>query len=340
MEIPAVGSYDFAAPGRIVFGWGRLPELGPLAAGLGRRAFVVFGSKTLADAGLSQRISELLRADGVESVELATISHEPEVDDVDQLAGQLRCRHAGAGDLVIGVGGGSAIDLAKAVAALATNTMGSSVRDYLEGVGAGLKITAPPLPMIAVPTTAGTGSEATKNAVISCYDPPFKKSLRSDQMVPRVVLVDPELTVSLPPRATAHTGMDAITQLIESFISRRAKPMPRALAVDGLRLALPAIEQAVEHGTSRAARGHVPGRATFRAGTGQLGFGNGTRRGRGTGHALASCARTGMRGNVARCAGGQRGGLHRAACAVGACDGHCSRGLSRRSSGRSIPCAN
>ncbi len=215
---------------------------------------MICGSKSLAAAGLSRKIADLLHANGVESVELATISHEPEVGDVDQLAGQLRSRSAAAGDLVIGVGGGSAIDLAKAVAALATNTAGTSVRDFLEGVGAGLKITETPLPMIAVPTTAGTGSEATKNAVISCYDPPFKKSLRSDQMVPRVVLVDPELTVTLPPGATAHTGMDAITQLIESYISRRAKPVPRALAVDGLRLALPSIEEAVEHGTSRPAR--------------------------------------------------------------------------------------
>jgi alcohol dehydrogenase class IV len=173
---------------------------------------------------------------------------------VDAAVTRARSLGIGAADLVIAVGGGSAIDLAKATAALATNTAGASVQDYLEGVGRGLKITQAPLPLIAVPTTAGTGSEATKNAVISSHDPPFKKSLRSDQMIPRAVIVDPELTVSLPPRVTAHTGMDAITQLIESYISRRARPLPQALALAGLPLALGAIEEAVEHGGSRPAR--------------------------------------------------------------------------------------
>src|SRR6185369_15141315 len=113
-------------------------------------------------------------------------------------------------------GGGSALDLAKAVTAMATNRESATVTDYLEGVGRGLKLIADPLPMLAMPTTAGTGSEATKNAVISSYEPPFKKSLRSDRMVPRIVLVDPELSATVPPETTAHTGMDAITQLIES----------------------------------------------------------------------------------------------------------------------------
>jgi alcohol dehydrogenase class IV len=105
-----------------------------------------------------------------------------------------------------------------------------------------------------MPTTGGTGSEATKNAVISSHDPPFKKSLRSELMIPRVVLVDPELSVTVPPKNTAQTGMDAITQLIESYISRRARPIPRALAVHGLQLALRAIVEAVENGSSRSAR--------------------------------------------------------------------------------------
>jgi alcohol dehydrogenase class IV len=158
------------------------------------------------------------------------------------------------GDFVIGLGGGSAIDLAKAVAAMATNRKSTSVVDYLEGVGHGLKIAHPPLPMLAMPTTAGTGSEATKNAVISSYDPPFKKSLRSDLMVPRIVLVDPELSISVPADVTAHTGMDAITQLIESYISRRAKPIPRAMCIQGLQLAIPALAEAVRNPGCRPAR--------------------------------------------------------------------------------------
>ncbi len=108
--------------------------------------------------------------------------------------------------------------------------------------------------MLAMPTTAGTGSEATKNAVISSYDPPFKKSLRSDAMVPDIVLVDPELTITVPATTTAYTGMDAITQCIESYISRRRQPIPQALALEGLKCAVPAITTAVAHGDSRPAR--------------------------------------------------------------------------------------
>lgn len=254
MTSPSVPSYDFLAPERIVFGWGRWREVGPLAATLGRRAFVVPGSRTLAAAGFVADLAAVLREHGVEPVELVSITHEPEVADVDSAADQIRRHSPRDGDLVIAVGGGSAIDLAKAVAALATNTAAATVQDYLEGVGRGMTLGARPLPVIAVPTTAGTGSEATKNAVISSYDPPFKKSLRSDGMLPRVVVVDPQLTVTVPPAITAQTGMDAITQLIESYISRKSRSIPRALAVEGLRLALGAIVEAVEDGSSRPAR--------------------------------------------------------------------------------------
>jgi len=252
--LASLTAYDFLSPARIVFGWGRWREVAALAAPLGRRAFIVPGSRTLAANGTLDELAELLARAGVEAVSLASIQHEPCVADVDAAAAALRAQGAGPGDLVLAIGGGSALDLGKAVAALATNTEGQSVRDYLEGVGRGLQIKSPPLPLMAVPTTAGTGSEATKNAVISSYDPPFKKSLRADLMMPRVVLVDPQLTVSIPPSTTAHTGLDAITQLIESYLSRKAKPLPQTLAVAGLRLALPAITEAVTDGTSRPAR--------------------------------------------------------------------------------------
>ena len=247
-------SYDFLAPPRVVFGWGRRRDIGKLAAELGRRAFVVSGSRRLAADGLIGELTSALAKAGVAAVPLAEIHREPLVDDVDRAAAVLHDEQAGDGDFVLAIGGGSAIDLAKAAAAMATNGDGASVRDFLEGVGRGLSIERPPLPLFAMPTTGGTGSEATKNAVISSHDPTFKKSLRSDRMIARVVLIDPELSVKVPPNVTAQPGMDAITQSIESYISRRAQPIPRALAVEGLKQALPAIVEAVHDGISRRAR--------------------------------------------------------------------------------------
>jgi alcohol dehydrogenase class IV len=245
--------YTLACPRRVLFGWGRRAELGGLAAGLGRRAFLVTGSRTLERNGTIEGLRDSLRSAGVECLDVAAIYREPEVTDVDAAVAALCSHHVGHGDVVIGVGGGSALDLAKAVAALATNGKGSVV-DFLEGVGTGAQLQALPLPMIAMPTTAGTGSEVTKNAVISSYDPPFKKSLRSDQMLPQIVLIDPQLTVTNPPHVTAHSGMDAITQLIESYVCRRANPFTRALCIEGLVRAWPNLATAVKDGSSRPAR--------------------------------------------------------------------------------------
>ncbi len=253
-EIDGVKPYELLSPRKIVFGWGRRSEVGELAAQLGRRAFLVSGSRTLQQRGVLDEISESLRQNGVEPVVLTSISREPEVVDVDAATATLAAQGIRDGDFLLAIGGGSAIDLAKAVAAIATNRQSETVRDYLEGVGRGLQLENDPLPLLAMPTTAGTGTEATKNAVISCYDPLFKKSLRSELMVPRVVLIDPELAVTAPASVTAHTGMDAITQLIESFISNRAQPISRALCLHGLELAVPSIVTAVEDGRCRAAR--------------------------------------------------------------------------------------
>lgn len=252
--LASLPAYDFFVPPRIVFGWGRRIELGALIRGLGLRAFVISGSRTLEQNGTLRHLLDLIEATGIEPLHCGSISHEPEVSDVDQLVTRLRSLNAGDGDLVIGIGGGSAIDLAKAAAALVTNADGHSVSDFLEGVGKGLKIARTPLPLVVLPTTSGTGSEATKNAVISSYAPPFKKSLRSDMMVPRIVLIDPELSVSVPPAVTAATGLDAITQLIESHISCRAKPIPQALAIRGLEGVAAALRRAYQHPDDRPAR--------------------------------------------------------------------------------------
>ena len=247
-------SYDFVAPPKIVFGWGRRREVGVLGRAYGRRAMVLSGLPPAVAADVLGEIRELLTAQDIEPTLVETILHEPEVQDVDRVAKEIRGSGVSRACFLLAIGGGATIDLAKAAAVIATNRQSSTVADYLENVGRGLKIVEPPLPVLAMPTTAGTGAEATRNAVISCYDPPFKKSLRDDRILPRIALVDPELTVSVPPEVTAASGMDAITQLIESYISRKAEPIPQALALQGPSLAVPAIAEAVENGRSRTAR--------------------------------------------------------------------------------------
>lgn len=253
----ALGSpaaYDFVAPRKIVFGWGRRRELPGVLAPLARRVWVVNGSHTLERSGVLDELRSEVQRQGIEWLPLTTLGHEPEVDDVDQATARLRANGVQSHDAVLAIGGGSAIDLAKAVAALAPQSGAASVLDYLEGVGRGLQLAADPLPLVAMPTTAGTGSEATKNAVISSYDPAYKKSLRHDRMMAAAVLVDPELTVSLPRSATIATGMDALTQLIESYISRRTRPLPQALVEQALPLTLAALPRAAADGADRPAR--------------------------------------------------------------------------------------
>jgi alcohol dehydrogenase class IV len=249
-----LNSYTFFSPPQIVFGWGRRAEVGPLAATLGRRVWLLSGSRTLERNGTIDAVAESLATAGLSVLRSTAPNREPEVADVDALTNDWRSRGATVGDSVVAIGGGSTLDLAKAAAAMVPNRRGDTVQNYLEGVGRGYQITEPPLPLLALPTTAGTGTEATKNAVISSYAPAFKKSLRSDRMVPRIVLVDPELTVSVPADITAFTGMDAITQLLESYLSKRAAPIPRALCLQGLQLAWPALPRAVRDGRDRAAR--------------------------------------------------------------------------------------
>ncbi|MBX9679277.1 MAG: iron-containing alcohol dehydrogenase [Gemmataceae bacterium] len=255
MNAVALSSYDFISPHQVRFGWGRRAEVGELAASLGRRAMLVVGSRALERQGTIDELTTYLQKAGLETRVLARIDHEPEVRDVDAAAAKwAEMGGVQAGDLAVGIGGGSAIDLAKAAAAIAAHRDQGSVIDFLEGVGKGKTLTRPIPPILAIPTTAGTGTEATKNAVISSYDPPFKKSLRHERMTPSAVLIDPELTVGLPPAVTAQSGMDAITQLLESYLSRRAKPIPQALCIQGLELALPALPRAFADGADRSPR--------------------------------------------------------------------------------------
>ncbi len=245
-------NFEFGAPGRIIFGDGQLSLFGELAAEFGKRAFVLTGRSSLQSGGASSQIGELLQSKKIMS-EFAHVAGEPTVGAVDDLAISAR---EFAPDLIVAVGGGSVLDAGKAIAALLPNGNGTevSVVDFLEGVGKGRKIVNPPIPLIAIPTTAGTGAEVTKNAVIRSDDRRFKKSMRSPLMRPRIALVDPLLTHSASPEITASCGLDAMTQLIEAFTSPKAGPLTDGLAREGLRLIVWALERAYNSPQDHEAR--------------------------------------------------------------------------------------
>ncbi len=235
---------EWVLPRRVIAGPGTIRELPALAASLGRCAFVVCGRHP-------ERILSLLdalSAAGV-SVTLATVAKEPTDGDIRNLVQQARLAHV---DLVISIGGGSALDAGKAVAGLLTNA--GDLEDYLEIVGRGQPLTQPPLPFIAVPTTAGTGSEATRNAVIEIPEQRVKASLRSPLLVPRQVILDPELTLTLPREQTLASGLDAFVQLLEAFVCRKSNPLTDAVCREGLRLALGALPVVLADGHNLAAR--------------------------------------------------------------------------------------
>ena len=236
--------FEFATATQIVFGTGTLREAGPLAKSLGRRALVVQGSNPRRAA----RLLEALPSVGVAAATYS-IAGEPELSTVER--GVARARNEQC-DLVIGFGGGSVIDAAKAIAAMLTNEGG--LLDYLEVIGRGKALTKPSAPFIAIPTTAGTGSEVTRNAVLASAEHKVKVSLRSPLMLPRVALVDPELTYDLPPAITASTGLDALTQLIEPYVCSRANPMTDGLCREGIVRAARSLRVAFADGQNKSAR--------------------------------------------------------------------------------------
>src|SRR5437870_1030717 len=236
--------FEFATAPRILFGASALRDVGPIAKGLGHRALILTGRS----AGRASALNRLLGEHEIARWTLA-IAGEPKIEDVEH--GVQLARGEGC-DLVIGFGGGSAIDAAKAVAALTTNE--GDVLDYLEVIGRAEPLTNPPLPVIAVPTTAGTGAEVTRNAVLASPEHRVKVSLRSPLMLATVALVDPELTYDLPPGLTASTGLDALTQLIEPFVCSRANPISDVLCREGLWRAARSLRLAVESGRNPVAR--------------------------------------------------------------------------------------
>ena len=236
--------FEFSTASRIVFGPGTVREVAPAASKLGRHALLVTGRST----GRATPLAVELRTSGLVLSSFA-VDGEPTLEMIRRGAEQARSNGC---DLVVSFGGGSAIDAGKAIAALLTN--GGDLLDYLEVIGAGKPLPLPSAPFIAVPTTAGTGSEVTRNAVLSSPEHHVKVSLRSPLMLPRLAVVDPELTLDLPPAVTAHTGLDALTQLIEAYVSARANPMTDGLCREGIKRAARSLRRAYHDGHNIEAR--------------------------------------------------------------------------------------
>lgn len=236
--------FEFATAHQIIFGTGVSIRLVELTRSLGRRAFVVLGSRHPTMTDLANELDKV----GLLAAQSAVAS-EPTVPLILELTGQAK--QAGA-DVIVAIGGGSALDAGKAVAAFLTNQ--GDPLDYLEVVGKGLPLARPAAPIIALPTTAGTGAEVTRNAVLAVPARQVKVSLRHASLLPRIALVDPLLTHSLPPAVTASTGLDALTQCIEPFVSNMASPLTDAVAREGMRRAATALRRAVADGNDAAAR--------------------------------------------------------------------------------------
>ena len=227
-------NFSFTHLPRIEFGAGSIRKLPDIAARFGKHLLLVTGQRSFVDAPVGEWLFGELKAQDFAWQHLK-ISGEPTPQLVDAAVADLRDH---AIDVVIGIGGGSALDAAKAIAGLLKP--GNSVLDHLEGVGPELPYRGPATPFIAVPTTAGTGSEATKNAVLSLPGE-YKKSFRDDALVAQYAIVDPDLLATCPPGLIAADGMDAFTQLLEAFVSTRANPITDALARSGLAAASEAL---------------------------------------------------------------------------------------------------
>ena len=239
-----MSAFEFATANRIIFGAGKLNGLGDQLKGRAKRLLLVCGNSS--DA--IPRVREILSAQGIPFDEFH-VHGEPTVDTASEGV-KLALEHGA--DMVIGLGGGSVLDAGKAIAALATNR--GDVFDYLEVIGKGQPLMNAPLPYIAIPTTAGTGTEVTRNAVLESPAHGVKVSLRSPLMLPSIALVDPELTYTLPPAITASSGLDALTQLIEPFVSVKANPMTDAICREGIRHAARSLRRAYQNGADTSAR--------------------------------------------------------------------------------------
>jgi len=232
-------------PGRVIFGTGVVGEIGAIASTYGERAYVVYGGKSSLKNGNLDKVVDSLNSAGEVVKKIGGISHDPDENLVAETVERIGDYKP---DVIIGLGGGSVIDVGKAVSILITN--GGSVSDYWKG----REFIKSSIPYIAVPTTAGTGSEVTKNAVITARDKSFKKSIRSENMIPDIALVDPSLTLGAPEDVTVSTGLDALIQNIEAYTSRNAGPITDTLALRGIELSGKYLKKAVKNPDDLEAR--------------------------------------------------------------------------------------
>ena len=236
--------FEFATATRIIFGPGTIRDVAPLAAEMGKRAFVVTGRI----GRHAEPLLEQLNKQGIECVTFS-VPAEPTTTIAEEAVKQSRQAKS---DLVIGIGGGSTLDTGKVIAAMLTNS--GQLQDYMEVVGQGKPLTVGPAPYVAIPTTAGTGAEVTRNAVLAVPEHQVKVSMRGPFMLPRLAVVDPVLTHSMPPSITAGTGLDALTQLMEVYVSNKANPLTDGICREGLKRAGRSLRQAYEDGSNDSAR--------------------------------------------------------------------------------------
>jgi len=243
-SFPAGCRFDLGGPGQILFGSGRISEAVPLCCELGSNILIVTGSSTR----YAKSIEEALRTQGANTAVFSS-SSEPTLQDVEGGLAAAKSVHA---TVVLAIGGGAAIDLGKAVAAMLPQP--GALLDYLEVIGSGRPLHAPSAPFIAIPTTAGTGAEATKNAVLTSVAHRVKVSLRHPTMFPKIAIIDPALMLSLPRDITASSGVDALTQLMEAYVSTKAQPMTDILCAAAIPIAAKALPDACANGADIKSR--------------------------------------------------------------------------------------
>jgi len=239
------GIFEFRLPKKIVFGNGCAEQIGEEVKELGNKALLVTGRRAMKKTGMLDKIAKLIRDSGVEVVIFSEVEADPSLETVDR--GTKLAEGEGC-EVVIGLGGGSALDAAKAIAAMIGQEY--SIGEYQ----AGRELEKPGVPFLAIPTTSGTGSEMTKNSVLTNRDKRIKKSVRSPYMIAAVALVDPLLTISLPPSVTAASGTDALTQAIEAYVGLKSNPLTDTLALRAIELLGANLPKAVHNGADVGAR--------------------------------------------------------------------------------------